>query len=38
MDLNLGAILAQAVLLGLAVFTIACVVLWLIAAYSRPRD
>ena len=37
-DLDLGSILIQAGLLGLAVFTIALVVLWVIEAYTRPRD
>ena len=37
-DLGLGYLLLQAVFLGLAVLLVACVVLMLIEAYSRPRD
>ena len=37
-DLGLDSILVIAGLAGLAVFIVALVVLWLIEAYSRPRD
>ena len=37
-DLGLDSILFMAGLAGLAVFVVALAVLWLVEAYSRPRD